>query len=439
MVNATWIIGCKIIQVVLGMVISALTVRHLGPSNFGVINYAAAIVSFIVPVVKLGLPHVLVQEIVCCPESEGEALGSSLVMSLISSAFCVVGVVSFVAITDSGNAETILVCALYSLLLVANAFELIQYWFQAKLISKYTSVVSVIGYFLISIYKIILIVNKQSVYWFAVSNAIDHLIIGIVLIIIYQKKSNHKLRFSWQYSKKLFGKSKFFIVSSMMVAIFVQTDKIMLKFMMGTAETGIYSAASECAVMASFVFVAIIDSLRPTIVEHKKNNSPLYEKRMCLLYSIIIYMALTQCILMTVCAKPIISILYGHDFMESTGILTIVVWQTMFSYMGSVRNVWILAEEKQRYLWVINLSGILTNVILNFTLIPIWGGGGAAIASVMTQMLTNFVLGFILKPIRRSNYLMIQSINPKFILDALRKKALGNSAHMDTGRGGEDV
>ena len=149
--NAGWIISCKIVQALLGVVISMLTARYLGPSNFGVINYAAAVVAFVAPVAKLGLTHVLVQEMVYSPESEGKILGTSLVMSVISSFFCIMGVIAFSIATNPGNRETILVCSLYSLLLISNALEVIQFWFQAKLISKYTSVVSVIAYLVISV------------------------------------------------------------------------------------------------------------------------------------------------------------------------------------------------------------------------------------------------------------------------------------------------
>lgn len=414
--NASWIIGCKIVQALLGVIISMLTARYLGPSSFGVINYAAAIVAFIAPITKLGLSYVIVQEIVYSPDSEGKILGSSLVMSLASSVLCIIGVISFSLITSAGETETIVVCALYSMLLVAHALELLQYWFQAKLISKYTSVVSVVVYLVISLYKIILLITNQSVYWFAVSSAIDHLLIGFILLIIYRRKSEQKLVFSFEWAKKLINKSKFFIVAGMMVTIYVQTDKIMLKFMVGDAATGIYSAASACATMSSFVFAAIIDSMRPTIVEHKRENSPLYETNMCRLYSIIIYMALAQSIVMTLFAKPIIWILYGVEYFPAISVLAIIVWQATFSYMGAVRNVWILAEEKQNYLWIINLSGALVNVVLNLILIPIFGVEGAAIASVATQMFTNFIIGFLIKPIRANNYLMIKGWNPRELI-----------------------
>lgn len=100
--------------------------------------------------------------------------------------------------------------------------------------------------------------------------------------------------------------------------------------------------------------------------------------------------------------------------MASVPVLRILIWFIVFSYMGTVRNVWILAEQKQRYLWIINFSGAAFNIILNAVMIPYWGACGAAFASLLTQFFTNFVLGFIMKPIRENNVLLLKGINPVF-------------------------
>ncbi len=418
--NAGWIIACKIMKSILGVIISTLTARYLGPSNFGLINFAASVVAFVTPITTLGFNHVVVQELLYSPKSEGKILGTSMIMSLISSVLCIGGVVTFSVISDPSDKEAIIVCSLYSLLLLAQAFEIVQYWFQSKLLSKYTSIVSLIAYFVVSIYKVFLLVTNKSIYWFAVSNAVDHMIIGITLLIICRKKCKQRFLFDFSWAKTLFNKSKFFIVSSMMVTVFAQMDKIMLKFMLGEEATGIYSAAFVCAGMTSFAFAAVIDSIRPAIIESKKRNDSTYEKKMCGLYAIIVCMALAQSLIMTLGASPIISILYGSAYKESTTILRLIVWYTTFSYLGSARNVWILAEEKQRYLWIINLTGALTNVVLNLILISLLGVKGAAIATVITQIITNVVIGFIIKPLRPAHLLMIKSVNPKFIIDTIK-------------------
>ena len=59
--NASWIIACKIAQVVLNLIVSMITARYLGPSNYGVITYASSIVAFFAPIVQLGINCILVQ------------------------------------------------------------------------------------------------------------------------------------------------------------------------------------------------------------------------------------------------------------------------------------------------------------------------------------------------------------------------------------------
>ena len=414
--NAFWIIGCKVAQAILALIINMLTARYLGPSNFGLISYAASLVAFVVPIMTLGINNVLVNEIIKHPDKEGETLGTSLVLTFISSLFCIAGVSAFVAVANPGETDTLIVCTLYSLLLIAQSMEIVQYWFQAKLMSKYTSLTMLFAYVIVSVYKIILLITGKSVYWFAISNAFDYCIIAIILLIIYRKKGGQKLAFSFPTAKLLFGQGRYYIVSSLMVTIFAQTDKIMLKMMNSNADVGYYSAAVTIAGMTSFVFVAIIDSMRPLILEKKQTDVVAFEKNTSRLYGIIIYLALAQSVIITLFAPLCVNILYGADYSPAVSALQIVVWYTTFSYLGSVRNVWILAEGKQKYLWIINLSGAIGNIILNFCLIPSLGINGAAIASLVTQFFTNVILGFVMKPILPSNMLMLKGLNIKNIL-----------------------
>jgi O-antigen/teichoic acid export membrane protein len=218
----------------------------------------------------------------------------------------------------------------------------------------------------------------------------------------------------------MLAKSRYYIVSNMMITIFAQTDRIMLKLMIDDAAAGYYSAAVTCAGITGFVFSAIIDSMRPMIFESKKTDNLAFEKNVSRLYSVIIYLSLAQSIVMTLFAPLIVNILYGAEYQNTIGILQVLVWYTTFSYMGAVRNIWILAEDKQRYLWIINLSGALTNVVLNSILIPLLGGIGAAVASVITQVFTNVVIGFVIKPIIHNNKLILKGCNPLLLKEMLK-------------------
>ena len=419
--NACWIIGCKLIKAVLTLVTTMITARYLGVSDFGVINYAAGLVAFVVPIMKLGIDSVLVHQIVEKPDAEGEIVGTSIVLNLISAFLCILGIGAFVCIANRGEEETIIVCVIYSVLLVFQAVELLQYWFQAKLMSKYSSMAMLFAYIIVAASQILMIVFKVNIYWFALSYSIDYLFISLILLIAYAKKGTQKFKFSFKRAKELFSISKYYIVSSLLVTVFSQTDRIMLKLMIDSEATGIYSAAATCAGMTSFIFAAIIDSMRPVIFQVAKDeDKTLFHKRMTELYSVIIYFSLIQCVVITLLSPIIIKIMYGEEFAASVNALRIVVWFTTFSYLGSVRNVWMLAENKQKYLWIINLSGALGNVILNLILIPIMGVNGAAVASLCTQIFANVIIGYIVRPISFNNKLMVRGLNPKHIVDMVK-------------------
>lgn len=410
--NASWIVFSKLIKAILTLIVTMIMARKLGPNNYGLINYAASLVSFVIPVMKLGIDSTLVHDIINHPHEEGKYVGTSIIANVISGLLCILGIIVFVLFANCGETETIIVCSLYSITLLFQAIEIVQYWFQAKLLSKYPSIAMLIAYIITSLVQILILLFGGNIYLFAISYSLEFLIISFMLLFLYKKDSPQKLDYSFDTFKLIFNKSKYYIIASMMITIFAHTDKIMIKFMIGNENVGYYSAALTCASMFSFVFAAIIDSFRPVIFEKKKVSNKQFEKYITSLYSIIIVGSLTVSLLMTIFSSLIISIMYGSEYNASISALKIIVWYTTFSYLGSIRNIWIIIENKQNLLWKINLYGAILNIALNLILIPIIGINGAAIASLLTQIFTNCILGFLMKTISYNNKFMINSIKP---------------------------
>ena len=419
--NVSWIVLCKTVQSILHLTVSMLIARYLGPSDFGIINYAASVIAFVTPLMQLGLRSTLIYELTDKSDEEGKTLGTALFMNVISSFSCILFVLSFAVIWERNDKISMTVCILYSISLFFQAFEMIQYWFYQKLLSKYTSVFSLVAYTAVSVYKLCLLIADKNIYWFAVSQSIVSALMSIFLMITYHKIGGQRFEVSLKRARELLSRSKYYIISSAMVTVFAQTDRAMIKNMIGAEATGYYSAAITCAGAISFVFAAVIDSARPVILKDKNVSPVAYELNMSRLFSIIFYASLVQCIAMALFAKPIVMILYGKAYLPSVYALRICVWYVTYSYIGQVRNIWILAENKQRYLWRINLIGAVLNVALNFLFISVLGIIGAALATFITQFLTNFILGFIIKSIRDCNRLMLKGLHPLFVYNEIKK------------------
>ena len=419
--NTKWIIAGKVVQSLMQMVIGMISARYLGPSSYGLINYASSVVAFAVPVMQLGMNATLVQEYVDHPEKEGEILGTALAMNIVAAVACMAGVISFTIAANSGDTVTILVCALYSVTLLSQALEMVQYWFQAKLLAKYSSVAAVVAYAVVSAYKIFLLVTGKNVFWFALSHAVEYGTTGILYIILYRRCGNQKCTVSLARARDMFSRSKYYILATLMITAYQSVDHIMLKNICSAAENGFYTTAGTCMVVGTFVYNAIVESARPVILEARKHSRQKFEHGIISLYSILIYLTFLQSVVFFFLAKYIVFFLYGDAYRPAVPVLQILIWQLPLSYMEITRGIWLLGEGKHNVLWVVNLCAMIGNITLNSLMIPTWGACGAAVASVLTQFITNFVVGFFMKPIRRNNYLLLKGFDPRYLVEMVKQ------------------
>lgn len=408
--NAGWIIGGRIVQMLINLVVGLLTARYLGPSNFGIINYAGAYTSIFMSLCTLGINSVIVKEFVDHPGQVGTIIGTTLWMRAISSFCSALAIIGIVFVVDDGDPTTILIVSLCSVGLIFNIFETFNYWFQSKLESKVTAIVTLAAYAVTSAYKVFLMVTGKGITYFALATSIDYFCIGFGMILAYRKCEGSSLHISWEYGKGLLKKSVHFILPGLMVAIYGQTDKMMLKQMIGASETGFYSTAVSVCSAWCFVLAAVIDSMYPSIMSAYKHSKEKFVSRNKLLYFIIFYLSLSVSLLFTVFAKPIIFLLYGEAYLPSVAPLRIITWYTAFSYLGVARNAWIVCENRQKYLIWVYASAAALNVVLNTLLIPSFGASGAAAASLLAQIITVLVVPFFIKGLKENSVMILEAI-----------------------------
>ena len=417
--NASWLIAGKIAQMIISLFVGLLTARYLGPSNYGLIGYAGAYVAFLTIFCNLGINSVLVKEFIDNPGQEGKILGTTIGLRALSTLLSYITLIVVVFLIDGNEPLTICVVALSSLGLFFRVFESFNYWFQSRLQSKVTAIASLIAYSITAAYKIYLLIDGASVVFFALVSSIEYVCLGILLFYQYKKNSGSQFSFSWEYAKSLLGKSYHFILPSIMVAIYGQTDKLMMKQMISESEIGFYVAACTICAMWCFILSAIIDSMYPPIMEAHGKDEEQYNRLNRQLYAIVFYVSVFVSAGIALLAEPIVYILYGSSYLPAVEPLRIITWYTAFSYLGVARNAWIVSENKQKYLFRIYVSAAVANVALNLVLIPVWGASGAAVASLVAQIVTTLIAPFFIKELRQNSILMLQAIflrgvfNPK--------------------------
>ena len=204
----------------------------------------------------------------------------------------------------------------------------------------------------------------------AFSSTLNVILVSILYYLSYHKQSTQQLRFSRDIAKRMLKACLPFMLASFMVQIYAQTDKIMIRI---AAVRGRCRDLRVCVTISGIigvVVVALIDSGRPIIMELKSNNAAHYELRFTQLIAVVMWLAFFYSLIITLFASKIIYILYGDAYLSGFTCLRIVVWYTAFSYLGGLRSIWLICENKNKYVFWLSAMGALTNVVLNFLLIP---------------------------------------------------------------------
>lgn len=413
--NTIWIISERIIQMLISLFVGLLSARYLGPSNYGTLNYGLSLINIFSAITKLGLENVIIKKYVEEKDKNGEILGTAIVLRIISAILSMIMILIFVLILKPNDILMFTVTFLQSLALVFQVYELIDFWFQSKLQSKYVSIAKSVAYFVIAAYKISLLILNKSVEWFAFATTLDYIIILIILLFMYKKNGGQKLTFSIKTAKELLKYSYHFILSSLVVTLYMQMDKLMIGSMLDEFQVGLYTAATTICTMWGFIPEAIINSLRPTIYEAKKQSNEIYLKKLKQLYFIIFWLGILFAIGVTIFSKLIIYILYGQEYLSARTALIIAVWYTGFAYLGSARNIWIVCENKNKYSKKYVLIGGIVNLVLNTILIPCIGINGAAIATLISQIIVAMVAPLLFKETR---------ISVKYIIEGILRKGV---------------
>ena len=407
--NTSWIMVGRLIQLGLTFVTTMLVTRYLGPSEYGRLTYVFSYIQLFLPICTLGLNDIIVKTLIDNKKDTDEIMGTVLGMRLIVSLISMICSVALVSLINN-DVQYRSIAILQSLTLLFYSFDSIIYFFQANLLSKNVGIALSFSYILSSIYKIAGIVLHKDIMWFAFGMALDYIVLGIVLFIVYLK-NNHKIVFSKTWVKTLLSRSSYYLISGLLVVIYGKvSDILLLGKLVDETSVGYYSAGVMLCNAWPFVLTAIIDAANPIIIDLFNKDKELFKKRIRQLYSAIIYISLLAALAIFVLGDFVINLLYGKDYLPGVIPFKIYAFSTAFSYLGVARTAWMQCNDKTRYEIYIALFGAVVNIILNYVLIKNFGINGAAIAAVLTQFLTNFVLMLLMKDMRENGKLILDSL-----------------------------
>jgi len=387
-----WLSSDSIIRLGLGFIISVWLARYLGPDDFGLYNYAYAMIAIYSAIASLGMNGVVVRELVKADTEKNVLLGTSFFLQIIGSLIASVFVISTTMILRPHEWNLVLIVLVMLPSVLIRSSDVVKYFFESVVSAKYTVISQNIAFVISSLLKILIIVNNGSYLMIGFTVTIEALITAFLLFYFYKLK--HK-EFNWkvdfQEAKRLLSLSWPLIISGVALMLYMRIDQVMIGNMIGNAAVGIYSVAVKMVEVWYFIPVAIVSSVFPKIIKIKEVSELQYNERLQLLYDVLVVVSVSLAIFVSLFADYIISFFYDIQYIESSRLIKMYSWVCIFYFLSSASGRWYINEGLQKYALNRNLIGLLIGIFLNYILIPKYGMDGSVYATLIAYFCAGYL------------------------------------------------
>ena len=395
--NMSWLLVSQIIGSVFGFIWTILLARYLGVNDYGIFGFAVSFTTIVGIIDDLGISTHIVRHIATDYDSAPKYLGNALPLKLIFSSFKVILTV-IILIIQGVNEFTLTITLLFTLEMVFKSLvSLLNGSFQAFEYGKYQGIGNTVLSTLTLTFIIISIYTDIGLFGVAVSYILAN---AITFAYEYYALNKHvtkpKFELDIAFCKQITLLSLPFAITAILANVYYSIDVVMLSHLVGDYATGIYNATYKLiSVLTIFysVYAAVIFPVMSKFFE--KDESMLlvsFEKSIKYLLMIIIPLAVATVFYST----DVIHLIYGHEYDAASSVLSILIWTVCLLFISGACNNLLNASHKELTVTKIYAAAAVFNIVLNFFMIPYLSYDGAAITTVLSDLLIVIIQAYVI-------------------------------------------
>ena len=386
--NIIYLLIREVINKISIVVLMVLIGRYLGSQGLGDFSFSIFFCQLAFLISDLGLSTLLIRDVAKDKRLTNRYVENlSFVRFMLGLAISIViyMLAVFTEIGSKGDVRYILILCSMSFFAMAVT-DIFTSAFRAHERMNYELAVNIpknIIFLLFGILAVLKTGGLESIFFiFLISN----LIALVLAYVVYKLKMPRTPgTFDFAFCKSAVRQAMPFFLAMLFVTLYFRIDSIMLFFMRSSEDVGLYNAsyvAIDGYLMASGVVVTAIFPFFSRIYEKSiESLQKAYVKSL----KVVFFVFFPVTILIFSFAKPIISVVYGAEFMPSVPVMQILIWAAMFVAIGNLNGHLAYSINRQNIVVLTAFSGVIINVILNLLLIPPFGFLGASVATGITE------------------------------------------------------
>lgn len=381
--NFGWLMAERGWRVLLGLAVNVAVARHVGPGQFGVLSYALGLIAIFWAVGGLGFDEVLTRELVRDPARARALLAVGLRLKAAGAAGAFVALLVVAWVWRPGAEGTWLIVVLAGGGLFFLPLDAVDAWFLARERMRPPVIARQAALSASALLRVGLVFAGAPLPAFALAFMAEALLIALALGWVLVRDGG---RPDWRGTAGISGGRLLregwpLLVSSVLVVVTLQADRLLLVQLAGGAPAGVYAAAARFTEVLYALPMAVGSVLLPRLTAlHREDRTG---------YWILARRAGLGLTLAGVLLAAGLSLgghwllpkLLGEQYRASGVVLGVHSWSLVFIALVSLRSRLLIIEGHSRWVMAMSAGTTALNVLGNLWLIPRWGAVGAAWAS----------------------------------------------------------
>ncbi|MCX6639806.1 MAG: flippase [bacterium] len=379
----------RFFDVAVTFALGVILARYLGPEGIGDYTYIIAFVSIFVPLIDLGLDHILIREIARNRETARDYIGAALLLKLLIVVVVMpLGVLVTGLIGNSGiNIWAFIFCFLGAMLMreiptvvgyaVFLAYERMEYRAIVTLLFQIVKFIATFG---------VIFSHGGMVAIFAAALLAETFQGIAAIILVWRKFSPPRLVFNLSLWKRYVKESLPIGIAFAFHSLYFQVDVLVLKYFRSSEETGWFGVPFRIVTTLFTLLIPMIWVLLPHLTQAAKESiKQLDHEGQGYLKGILVLTAGIT-VFLGLEANDIIITFFGIKFQPSALVLIVTSPVIIFHSITYFFDLTLTAVGRQRLIVIGATVIFVAKLGLDLLLVPNYGIMGAALGTLASEI-----------------------------------------------------
>lgn len=387
--NFLMLISGEVVSRVIAFGVTVFIARVLGAEGYGVIAFAIGINLYFSKLAEFAIEWVGAREVARLRDNfrhlaaaiMGVRLGVVLVLTIVS--------ITIVQLTLPNPERDVLSLYLLTMLPLAANTKWIHLGLEE---AGPIGLARVLGETLGLLIVLAIMTHTIELWVPPVAQLASEILVAVFLLLVLRQRG-HRFGLSWDLTLAMpVFRSGLPLVVHIMLGLFIyNSDLIFLRLFRDSEQVGYYAAAYTLISLLSNLGLSYGMSLLPAMTRLGAGTpaeQAQYHTALAQIFAVCMPVSVGGCLL----ASSIIGMAFGDQYGASVLALQILIWSIPLSIFRNVPWSALVSRERHDLLVKAVVIGAVVNVLLNITLIPLYGMPGAAIATVITESLVGTLM-----------------------------------------------